>query len=111
MAIKYSEQIFDNIITKPIEEKIIPIINGECLQLAVTGSATSFELKVYAQTNNNQDFLSVAAISDQDFTVCNPITKVGLYKIDVSGFLRVKFVVDNLSGGYLSCSGQVVSAQ
>ena len=111
MAIKYSEKIFDNITSATTEEKIISIINGEILQLSITGTATSFQLKVYAQANTDEEFLSVAAISDKDFTVCNPINTIGLYKVDVSGFLRVKIIIDELSGGNLSCSGQVVSLQ
>lgn len=111
MAIKYSEKIFDNIAVAPTEDKIVPIVNGECLQLCITGTATSFKLKVYAQTNNDEEFLSVAAISDKDFMINNPITTTGLFKVDVSCFLRVKLVVEELQEGTLSCSGQVVSMQ
>lgn len=109
MAIKYSEKIFDSITSAPTEDKIIPIVNAEMLQLVVTGSATAFKIAIYAQANNGDDFLSVAAISDKDFMINNPITTTGLYKIDVSCFLRVKIVVEELQGGTLTCSGQVVS--
>lgn len=109
MAIKYSEKIFDNITTIPTEDKIISIVNAEYLQLVVTGTATSFKLRVYAQANNDEEFLSVAAISDKDFTVSNPIITTGLFKVDVSCFLRIKLVVEDLQGGTLTCSGQVVS--
>ena len=111
MAIKYSEKIFDNITFAPIEDKIISIVNAEYLQLVITGSATSFKIRVYAQVNNDDDFLSVAAISDKDFMISNPITTTGLFKVDVSCFLRVKLVVEELQGGTLTCSGQVVSAK
>lgn len=111
MAIKYSEVIFENITSTLPEEKIIPIVNAEYLQLVVTGSATSFELKVYAQVDNDDDFLSVAAINDKDFAISNPITTMGLYKIDVSCFLRVKLVAENVQGGTLNCKGLVVSLQ
>lgn len=111
MAIKYSEEIFKNITSASIEEKIMPIINAEYLQLVITGSATSFKLKIYAQVNNDEEFFSVAAISDKDFMINNPISAIGLYKVDVSCFLRVKFVVEELEGGTLSCSGLVVSAK
>jgi hypothetical protein len=111
MAIKYSEKIFDEITSIPTEEKILPIIKAEYLQLIVTGTATSFKLRIYAQVNNEDEFLSVAAISDKDFLISNPINAIGLYKVDVSCFLRVKFVIEEISGGTLSCSGMVVSAQ
>lgn len=111
MAIKYSEKIFDNIVSIPTEDKILPIIKGEYLQLIVTGTATSFKIRVYAQVNNEDEFLSVAAISDKDFLINNPITTTGLYKVDVSCFLRVKIVVEELEGGNLNCSGMVVSSQ
>lgn len=111
MAIKYSEKFFENITSAPTEEKIIPIVNAEYLQLVVTGTATSFKLAIYAQVNNDNDFLSVAAISDKDFMISNPITTTGLFKVDVSCFLRVKLVVEELQGGTLTCSGQVVSMQ
>ena len=74
-------------------------------------TATSFKIRVYAQVNNDDDFLSVAAISDKDFMVSNPIITTGLYKVDVSCFLRVKLIVEELQGGTLTCSGQVVSTQ
>lgn len=111
MAIKYSEKIFDEITSIPTEEKILPIIKAEYLQLIVTGTATSFKLKIYAQVNNEDEFLSVAAISDKDFLISNPITTTGLYKVDVSCFLRVKFVIEEIEGGTLNCSGMVVSTQ
>ena len=56
MAIKYSEKFFENITSAPTEEKIIPIVNAEYLQLVVTGTATSFKLAIYAQVNNDNDF-------------------------------------------------------
>ena len=111
MAIKYSKKIFENITSVPIEETIIPITNAEFLQLVVTGTATSFKISLYAQANNDDEFLSVAAVSDKDFMINNPITTTGLYKVDVSCFLRVKLVVEELQGGALTCSGQVVSTQ
>lgn len=111
MAIKYSERLFENITTVPTEHKIIPIINAEYLQLVVTGTATSFKIAIYAQANNEDEFLSVAAISDKDFVLSNPITTTGLFKVDVSCFIRIKVVVEELQGGTLTCSGLVVSAQ
>ena len=111
MAIKYSEKIFDNITSIPTEDKIISIVNAEYLQLVVTGTASLFKIRVYAQVNNDEEFLPVAAISDKDFMISNPITTTGLFKIDVSCFLRIKLVVEELQGGTLTCSGQVVSVQ
>ena len=112
MAIKYSEKIFEKVTQVPTEDKIISVINAEFLQLVVTGTSTSFKIRVYAQMNNDDDeFFPVAAISDADFMISSPITKVGLYKVDISCFLRVKIVLEEIQDGEINCNGQVVSMQ
>jgi hypothetical protein len=111
MAIKYSEKIFEKVTQVPSEDKIISVVNAEFLQLVVTGTSTSFKIRVYAQMNNDDEFFPVAAISDADFMISNPISKIGLYKVDISCFLRVKIVLEEIQDGEINCNGQVVSMQ
>lgn len=110
MAIKETIVFYDNINSIPPIEKTIGIVNSDMLQLEVTGTG-KFKLQVYAQLSDNGEFFSVAAVSDKDFLINNPITSVGSYKIDVSGFLRIKITVEELTEGNLTCRGMVVSMQ
>ena len=110
MAIKETKVFYENVTSIPDEAPVLGLVNSDMLQLEVTGTAT-FKLGVYAQLVDKGEFFSVAAVSDKDFMINNPISSTGIYKVDVSGFLRVKIIIEELSGGELTCRGLVVSVQ
>ena len=107
MAIKETKVFYKNVTEIPEEASILGVINSDILQLEVTGTG-AFKLGIYAQLFDDGEFFPVVAISDKDFKAVSFIETTGLYKIDISGFLRVKVVIEQLSGGDLNCRGLVV---
>lgn len=110
MAIKEIKTFYENITSVPEEGVVLGLVKADLLQLEVVGTG-NFKLGVYAQLFNDGEFFPVAAVSDKDFLISSPISSIGLYKVDVSSFLRVKVVIEELSEGEVSCRGMVVSAQ
>ena len=109
MAIKSTKVFYEKVTEIPTQPAQLGLVNADMLQLEVQGT-DAFKLGIYAQVTNDGEFFSVASISDKDFVVLNPITTSGIYKVDVSGFLRVKIVIEELQGE-LTCRGSVVSMQ
>ena len=95
-------------VTTAITSEIVSVANSKYLQLDVSGTANNFKINVYAQVIEGGDFLPLAIIGNSSFKIHNSINTNGFYRIDTSGILNIRLVLEEISNGDLTCYGEIV---
>ena len=81
--------------------------SADQLLLEVSGTATSFSLRVCMYLDNRSgEYTDVAVINMTDLSVGESITKKGVYACSIAGSTRIKIILDSVSGGYINVFGR-----
>ena len=107
MYIIESTQFFDNA-TSPRESEVLLNTNGSQLTLDVSGSATTFLIKVLgsASIKSNDIWNTLAPINLSDYSISNTIASNGIYTVPIDGIGRIKLSLVEINGA-ISVSGKV----
>lgn len=95
-------------VTVATTSEIVSVANSKYLQLDISGTANNFKISVYAQVVEEGDFLPLAIIGNNSFKIYNSINMNGFYRIDTSGILNIKLLLEEISNGDLTCYGEIV---
>lgn len=98
---------FKNVTTVTTSE-IVSVVNSKYLQLDISGTSNNFKINVYAQVIEEGEFLPLAIIGNSSFKIYNSINAKGFYRIDTSGILNVRLILEEISNGDLNCYGEIV---
>lgn len=107
MYIIESIQFFNNT-TSPQESEVLLNVGGSQLTLNVTGSATTFAIKVLgsASIKSDDSWSTLAPINLGDYSISNTIATKGIYAVPVDGIGRIKLSLVETNGA-ISVSGKV----
>lgn len=107
MKILNAIQFLDNA-TSPQESEILLNTNSSQLTLNISGSATTFALKILgsATLTPTDSWTELSAINLSDFTIATTIATKGIYAVPIDGIGRVKISLTEASGA-VSVAGKV----
>ena len=69
------------------------------LWLQVSGDATGLNAEVQIQANNGDEFVPCAVIDVSNLSVCNSISKNGIYVCSISGAGKIKVEIKSIGSG------------
>ena len=90
-----------------ISESIGNANRGELLTLEVTGTATSFELKVEGVVNPSTTTWGELAYISSDNLVGTTISKNGIYEVVVQSLSKIRVNLSSITGGNVSVYGRM----
>lgn len=93
--------------TSPQESEVLINTRGSQLILDVSGTATTFALKVLgtASLEPSDSWTTLAAISLSDYTTANTIASKGIYAVPIDGVGNVKISLTETNGA-ISVTGK-----
>ena len=80
---------------------------GELLTLEITGTATSFELKVEGVVNPSTTTWEELAYISSDNLVGTTISKNGIYEVVVQSLSKIRVNLSSITGGNVSVYGRM----
>ena len=102
------EKTFLNASTVAIVSESIGNPNfGELLTLEITGTATSFELKVEGVVNPSTTTWGELAYISSDNLVGTTISKNGIYEVVVQNLSKIRVNLSSITGGNVSVYGRM----
>lgn len=107
MKIINAIQFLDNA-TSPQESEVLINTSGSQLTLDISGSATTFALKILgsATLTVTDTWTPLSAINLSDYTIASIIATKGIYTIPIDGIGRIKISLTETNGA-TSVAGKV----
>lgn len=107
MRINQFFKFFDAVSTST-ESNVLINQSSSQLVLQVEGAATAFSISVVGIVDSEtEEYETLAVINNSDFSVSNEITNKGIYTIGTDGIVKIKLILNSISGGDITAFGRL----